>query len=197
MNASKLNSMLVNWTMNNSGIEYRDYLGMSAIGDCRLKLYTRMIQGQRFNLQDHLFCYEGYLAERDIIERLRSLDASALGPSQEFSDFGGRFQGHTDGSWDGDLLEVKSVAKTEWLPTTDRIAAKHYWQVQIYMMYGRYEETKMIYKARDTGQMRVVHIKRNHRVGEMARIKAQEILEAVDHRRPPECDCGRCINSNQ
>lgn len=192
MYASELHAKLMNWTMLNSGIEHRDYLGMSAIGECRRALYTRMIQGRRFEAQDHLYCYQGYLFERDIIERLRSVDASRLGPSREFSDFGGRFQGHSDGEWDGDLLEIKSVGSESHLPVA-RIGRRHYWQVQTYLHYGRYDECKMIYVARDTGRIRVLHIRRNYRVGEMARIKAQEILEAVDHRVAPECECGRCV----
>lgn len=114
-----------------------------------------------------------------------------LGPSEEFVDFGGRFKGHSDGSWDGDLLEIKSTI-AEKLPLNGMLPDQYYWQVQAYLHYGNYREAKVIYVARDTGEFRVIYVGRNDRIGEMVRQKAAMILEAVDLGQPPICECGRC-----
>jgi len=187
-----LQDQIIRWTMQNSGAESRDYLGMSAIGQCPRRLYTEQVRGKPWNVQGHFYCYLGYLFERDMLARLKSLDPGAIGSPQEFSDFGGRFQGHSDGSWRGDLLEIKSTT-TEKLPEGRmRIPKVHYWQVQTYMHYGHFNRAIVIYIARDTGQLRVIEIRRNEQIGELARLKAASILEAVDLGSPPDCECGWC-----
>lgn len=196
VSARELEQQLLNWTMANSGAEHRDYLGMSQIGHCPRKLYDQLRQGREWTQQSHLYCYQGYLHERDILARLAALDAGKLGPPQAFSDFGGRFQGHSDGSWAGHLLEIKSTI--DWELPNGRVSQWHYWQVQTYMRYGGFARALMIYVARDTGRLRVLAIPRNEKIGELARLKAGEILEAVDHQQPPDCECGWCHkNRNQ
>ena len=190
MQASELGKRLLNYTISHSGAETRGYLGMSAIGQCPRKLYLDMVQGREWTTQSHLFCYLGYLFEQSVLERLRAMKPDLLGPSREFSDFGGRFMGHSDGSWDGDLLEIKSITASRF--PGGRISNGHYWQVQTYMRYGGYKRANVIYVARDTGEIRVIEVRFNSRIAELARLKAGSILEAVDRREPPECECGWC-----
>jgi hypothetical protein len=192
--ALDLKCQLLNWTMANSGAECRTYLGMSSIGECPLRLYNNLVHGRDWSVGQHLMCYLGYLHERDILARLAALNGSQLGPSREFSDFGGRFQGHSDGEWAGDLLEIKSTMAEVLghIQQRGRIPRRHFWQVQTYMFYGRYACALVVYVARDTGDLYVAQIRRLDHIGEEARLKASAILEAVDHRQPPTCECGRC-----
>jgi hypothetical protein len=194
VNPVQLKDLLLDWTVANSGAEERNYLGMSAIGRCPRQLYDQMVGARTWNLQGHQLCYLGYLFERDVLARLQAINADLLGGPREFSDFGGRFQGHSDGEWDGDLLEIKSTtAETvREIKETRRVPHDHYWQVQTYMHYGNYRRATVIYVARDRGDVYVASVPRNHRVGERARLKAATILEAVDHRQPPEGECGYC-----
>ena len=191
MKPGELHKKLLLQTTANSGLEVRSYLGMSRIGACSRKLYREMYQGRSWTTQDHLYCHLGYLFEQSILDRLKAIDPDLLGPSREFKDFADRFKGHSDGSWDGDLLEIKSVVDTK-MPTNGRVPHLHFWQVQTYMKYGGYKKAQIIYVARDTGNLNVVPVRFNEKIAEMACLKAATILEAVDNRQIPECECGWC-----
>jgi hypothetical protein len=192
MQAEMLGKQLLNFTIAHSGAETRGYLGMSAIGQCPARLYREIVQGREWTTQSHLYCYVGYLFEQSVIERLKVMSPALLGPSREFSDFHGRFMGHSDGSFDGDLLEIKSITATKMAEIDGHIPHNHYWQVQTYMRYGGYKRAQVVYVTRDSGEMKVVEVRFNERVAELARLKAASILEAVDRREPPECECGWC-----
>lgn len=220
MEAIELKRGLLNWTLANSGAEHRDYLGMSAIGQCSLRLYKQMIYGREWSTSDHLYCERGYAEEQRTLMKLASLDGidisqlplfpyaafrarlneliarrqGCLGPDREFSDFGGRFQGHSDGSWEGDLLEIKSVTqgKLESIRGSGKLPRENYQQVQCMLHYGRYQRALVIYVARDTGDQFVLTVRYSEQVGEALKLKATTILEAVDHRVAPECECGWC-----
>jgi hypothetical protein len=196
MQPEELGKQLLNYTVAHSGAETRGYLGMSAIGQCPHRLYREMTQGREWTTQSHLYCYVGYLFEQSVIDRLRALASDKLGDSREFSDFSGRFMGHSDGSWDGDLLEIKSITANKF-PVDGHIPHNHYWQAQTYMRYGGYKRAQVVYVARDTGEMKVVEVRFNERTAELARLKAASILEAVDRREPPECECGWCGGNGQ
>ncbi len=215
---ANLQTQLVNWTMTHCGVEHREYLGMHSIGRCPLKLYRQLIYGRQWTTEDRLMMEGGYLEEQRILLKLASLDGidvsqlplfpydafrarlngliaqrkGRLGPNEAFSDFGGRFQGHSDGSWDGHLLEIKSVIAARLPVRGGRIPNNHYWQIQAYMYYGQYRRAIVIYVARDTRQMRVLNVPYSEKVAELARIKAGEVLEAVERKQPPECMCGYC-----
>jgi hypothetical protein len=220
MEAIELKRMFLNWALANSGAEHRDYLGMSAIGQCPLRLYKQMVQGREWSTKDHLYCERGYAEEQRALMKLAALDGidisrlplypyaafrarlneliaerqGCLGPNREFVDFGGRFQGHSDGSWDGDLLEIKSVTqpKLEAIRADGRLPGENYYQVQCMMHYGGYSRAMMVYVARDTGEMQMMLARRNERAGEAMRLKAATVLEAVEHKTPPECECRWC-----
>lgn len=220
MQAPPLESKLLNFTLANAGVEHRDYLGMSAIGRCPLSLYREMIQGRQWTTQGRLYCERGYAEEQRILVKLAALDGldvtklplfpfkafrdqldamlksrpkpGDLGPSEIFSDFGGMFQGHSDGSWEDTLLEIKSTMSAKLPVNGGQIMHGHFWQAQCYMYYSGYRWATMIYVARDTGEIRVARVRYNERRAEMCRIRAAEVLEALERKRPPECVCGRC-----
>lgn len=220
MEAVELGRGLLNWTLANSGAEHRDYLGMSAIGQCPLKLYRQLVRGREWSTRDHLYCELGYAAEQRVLMKMAALDGidisrlplfpyaafratlhqlieerrGCLGPGREWSDFGGKFQGHSDGEWDGDLLEIKSVTreKLEGIRASGRLPSENYQQIQCMMRYGNYRRALAVYVARDTGEQFVLQVRRNDEVGDALRLKAATILEAVEQRTPPECECNWC-----
>lgn len=218
MEASELGRRLLNYTVANSGAEHRSYLGMSAIGHCPLKLYRELVYGRVWNTQQHLYCERGYAAEQRILLKLAGLAGlettrlpgypfaafraalddltrqagGPLGPAETFSDMGGRFVGHTDGSWEGDLLEIKSTSGYKLAQLGEKVSPNHYWQAQAYMRYGGYRRTLFVYLAVDTNQVKIVPVRFNERLAEAVRLKAATILEAVERREPPDCECGRC-----
>ena len=220
MEARDLKYSLLNWTYANSGIERRTYLGMSKIGHCSLRLYKEMIYGREATARDHLYCERGYAEEQRILMKLAAIDGidiaqlplfpyaafrarlneliavrqGCLGPDREFSDFGGRFQGHSDGSWEGDLLEIKSVGadKFDRIRQGSRLPSENYYQVQCYLHYGGYNRALVFYINRDTGDIYTRTIYYQEHIGEMLHLKAATILEHVDYRQPPPCDCGLC-----
>ncbi len=174
----------------------RDYLGMSAIGQCPRKLYNDLAKGRRRPKDRGIrYCHEGYLHERDVIERLEAAGVPVLNQQRELvAGFDERFRGHIDGEVDGDLLEIKSVEDYDAL---DNIRDKgprsrDRAQVQMYMRYGGYDRALIVYKVRANGELWVAWLRRNDLAGEELERKAHEVLEAVDAGEVPECECGRC-----
>lgn len=220
MEARDLKYAFLNWSCANSGIERRAYLGMSKIGQCSLRLYQEMIYGREVTTRDHLYCERGYAEEQRFLMKLAAIDGldiaqlplfpyaafrarlneliaargGSLGPDREFSDFGGRFQGHTDGSWDGDLVEIKSVSaeKFDRIRQGNRLPSENFSQVQCYLRYGNYRRALVFYVNRDTGDLYTRTIYYQEHIGDMLYLKAATILEHVEYQQPPPCDCGRC-----
>lgn len=192
--ANDLRKQLLNWTLTHSGAEFRDYLGMSRIAECPRLLYDELLYGRDWSTAAHLLCYQGYLHERDVLARLQAMNGHQLGPGRQFSDFGGRFRGHSDAEWDGDLLEIKSTVSQDLdrIRENKHLSVRHFWQIQTYMHYGRYARALVVYVARDTGYLYVAQIRYLEHIAERARLKASVILEAIDHKEPPDCECGHC-----
>ncbi len=193
MHPAKLRNRLVEYTIQHSGyINHRGYLGMSRIAECPRALYFEVIEGKAANERHHLICHIGYLLERDLVSRL-----SALGlyrPGRELRAFDGRFIGHTDGEMDGDLLEIKTTTqeKLNEIRRTGRIPRRHFLQVQTYMNHGGYRRANVVYLARDTGDIWVDNIAFSKETAIRCDKKAMRILDAIDRREPPACECGRC-----
>ena len=194
MEAIDLKRRIVEWTLANAHIEERNYLGMSAIGHCPSSLFRDMLYGRGpASYQLKMFSYLGYLFEDDMKRRLAGIDASLLGAAQAFSEFGGRYQGHTDGEWDGDLFDVKSTTSDKITKTRQSgVPPSHYWQAQAYMQAGGYDRELIIYVARDDGTVYVHEVQRSQRDGRHVMDKVEHILQAVEANRPPACECGRC-----
>lgn len=194
MRPNTLKELLIGWTLDNSGTEKRKYLGMSSIGDCPAKLYRNYVNGggdAPYRLK--MYSYLGYLFEADIKRRLAGINANMLGDGGEFLDFGGAFQGHSDGTWDGDLLEIKSTTQ-EYVDRTIREGPplRHIYQVQAYLEYAGLEWANIIYVARDTGDIEVQPVRREPALAAKVKEKAATILDAAEKMQPPKCTCGYC-----
>lgn len=197
MNQDQILHALMQHLREHSGFETdRNYLGMSAIGQCPRRLYDAFVNGQEPTMDIHRMCYIGYLFERDA--RQRMTEAGLYRPprvAELIAPFDERFRGHADGETiDGDLLELKSVSE-EGL---ERVAAKgrgkveHWLQVQTYMRYGPWQNAVIVYISRDSFRHFIVSALKDTHVGEKMEHKAKTVLAAIDARRPPACECGRC-----
>jgi len=202
MNANQIGDALMKWTIEHSGLENRGYLGMSRIDECPLVLYREMLNGRRDgSWHAHLMCYAGYLWERDIKARLQAVGLYVPGSECELvADWDARFRGHTDGTIEGRLLEIKSThaEKLMRIRSERRLPHQHFSQVQCYMHHGGFAEAIVVYVARDTGELWVTSSHAQERVGLSLDEKARGVLAAVDAwgtsgAKAPECTCGRCV----
>ena len=114
---------------------------MSAIHECSLELYERMIAPRQWTEEGRLMCHLGYMWEKEIKHRLFSLGLYSPGSEREVkADFDQRFLGHTDGEIIGEaaLLEIKSVTaeKLSRIVLDNRALRAHFEQCQCYMKWG-------------------------------------------------------------
>jgi len=186
--------LLLNRTLNEH--EDRRYLGMSAIGKCARFLYGELVNGREApSEKSKRYFHEGYLHERDVIERIAEVGVAVEHHNRELiAPFDDRFRGHIDGEIEGDLLEIKSVDDERFCRVMDsgRPFEEHMDQVQMYMRYGGYVRALLVYKCRNTGDVLVKKIERDERRGSALEQKAMAILAAVDAGEPPACTCGHC-----
>jgi len=177
--------------------EERTYLGMSSIGRCPRWLYHEMVNGRATpNHRLVRLFHEGYLHERDLLERMKQ--AGYVVESSQFelvAPFDFRFRGHIDGILDGTLLEIKSVDDDRFHVVQELGAlAEHRAQCQCYMRYGSFRDALLIYKQRSTGELYMVCLRYDEQESRLLEAKAKLILKAVDGKGPlPACSCGRCL----
>jgi hypothetical protein len=190
MKAADLERILIDWTVRNSGYdEHRNYIGLSGIGDCSLMIYRRFFNHTGASVESHLKTRYAYEIEENIKQRLRGM--GIYSPSKEISIYDGLVQGHTDGEINSDLLEIKTVPLTEHIPRGE-IPRRSFWQSQAYMLYGKYSWCLIIYFARDYGAFKVFELRRDLGVGDRIMAKVDALVEFVQTKIPPPCDCGRC-----
>lgn len=191
-NPSEIEKLLIQWSVKNSGYdEHRDYIGLSTIGDCPCLIYNRYFNRTGISTAEHLKTRYAYEIERLIKERLQQI--GLYSPGKEISIHGGLVRGHTDGKIGGSLLEIKTLPRTEYLPTSPmHISTKIYWQIQAYMLYGGYSVTTLIYFARDDGQFKVMVVSRDESLQSQIDQKIVSLVEAVQKQNPPACECGKC-----
>jgi len=196
MDIQGIQDSLVRYTVEHSGPQMRDYLGMSRIADCPLALYREMMGQRIIDVPTHLRFYAGYLWERDVKARLQAVGLYAPGSERELiAGWDARFRGHTDGQIDGALLEIKSThsGRLDYIRSTRRIPRAHFYQVQCYLRHGGLPGAVLVYVARDTGALWVHAVDPVQTVAENLDVKARRVLAAVDARTPPACECGRCL----
>jgi hypothetical protein len=191
MISKELEQKLIQWSAVNSGYdEHRPYIGLSGIGDCSLVIYRRFFNQTGASTESRLKTRYAYEVEENIKQRLMAL--GLYSPGKEISIYDGLVQGHTDGEFNRDLLEIKTVPLTEHIPRDNEIPRKPYWQSQAYMLYGHYTRSIMIYFARDYGILRVFEISRSSAMGDRISSKVDALVESVRAKVSPPCDCGRC-----
>lgn len=199
MNASELEHQIENYITNHSGLDQRrDYLGMSKIGNCPLVSYREYFDGITLSEQTHRMCYTGYEQETNILVMLVGMGIAKLvsdDRKEVVAKFDPRLRGHIDAlTCEDDLLEVKSVSlrKFSQIAESRRALGKHYVQVQLYMLYGNWTKTFMVYRCRETYEHLVLQIPFRATMAHTFQDKARKLLAHIDSQVPPLCECGKC-----
>lgn len=194
----------------------RDYIGLSGISKCSLVLYREYTTGKRpHDESGHRNCKRGYALEgivKDLLISQKMLKVADGYPIRRGKDFltgyereivvpfDARVKGHTDGEFvDGDLLEIKSMpqSKLDAITQQNRIPAAAYWQVQAYMHFGGYRAAQVVALASDTFEHRVFLIAKNEIIIRQIESKLHMLLDAIDQKVQPPCECGRCFNGRK
>jgi len=195
MEVQELRRGVERWTWEHSGWEERGYLGMSQIWRCPAELYDFLVDGRgKPGGRQARYCYEGYLHQRDMMARLEGMEVLNGSGRELAAEWDERFRGHTEGELeDGTLLEVKSVSTERFAVVKERkrAAQSHYEQVQMYMLYGGYEEAVVVYKCRETGEVWPIKVWAHEPTQRRLEDKARAVLAAVDVGERPVCGCGR------
>jgi len=180
-----------------SGLEAsRNYLGMSQVVKCARQAYDRFMDGTN-DMSDfhHRMCYVGYLFEGDVLRRLLDMQIARLNRRELVAAFDDRLRGHIDGitAW-GDLLEIKSVtgSKFELVSGQNRALHEHNDQVQLYMRYGGFKFAWIVYVCRETFEHKVIRVRYDQVRSNILEAKALKILDAIDKKERPACECGYC-----
>ena len=179
-----------------SGLDVmRRYLGISQVVKCARQAYDNFMDGSETSDFHHRMCYVGYLFERDVLQRMREMKIARLDRREVVSGFDDRLRGHIDGTtvW-GDLLEIKSVSssKFELVESQNRALFEHNDQVQLYMRYGGWKYTWIVYVCRETFEHKVIRVRYDEMRALGLENKARMILKAIDAGERPKCECGYC-----
>lgn len=195
--ASELNAQVQAYINRHSNYDVRrDYLGMSGIGRCPRELYDKFLDPKPPTDEHYRGCYLGYLWEDETKAILEG--AKIYRPDSErelVAPFDSRFVGHTDGeTTSGELLEIKSVTarNLDRVKADGRIKREHFYQVQTYMRYGNYRNALVTLVCRDPMEFHFVMVPAVSAVGEQMERKARAILQAIDARERPACECNYC-----
>lgn len=187
-----LETRLIDWTKHHGRLDqHRSYIGLSKIGDCPLVNYRMYFSpnGFRDDAEQLMKFYIGYASEDDVVLRLKGLGEYRAGV--QISMFDGLIQGHTDGSFEGRLVEIKSVGLDAWIPN-GRLPHKVWWQVQAYLRYTSFQKAYVIYLARETGRLRVFDVAADEEMGRRIHNRVLDLVRAIEWKREPACECGRC-----
>lgn len=165
--------------------ERKGKLSMSTLYLPIEELLKRYQEGHIVDDKTKLKLFQGTHAEIGVRNRLRCLAFANMWkyePPTEISAFEGRLTGHIDGVLGGHLIEIKTVPSAsalEDIRTTNRVPNKVFWQVNAYMLWGRYPDCYVIYETRAEGEICIVEVRPNRRIQEEMREKAQKLLQLV------------------
>jgi hypothetical protein len=197
MDTGTFESNIKYWLRKNSGLEEnRGYLGISQAGKCPRATYELLVNGnQAMSDFNHQMCYAGYLFERDALARLIEMRLAKEAKIELVCPKEARIRGHVDGvTFWGDLLEIKSVTvkKFERVCQSKSALWEHIDQVQLYMKYGGWRTTWVIYICRETFEHKVMRVQYDLERAERLEAKMLGILAAWEKKEPPACVCGYC-----
>jgi hypothetical protein len=196
MNSTKLHNAITQQIAIRSGLDqHRNYLGISKIGDCPRHAVLEYLHGVRLTEDAHRMCFAGYEQEASVIELLAQIKLAYASGQEVIAPFDSRFRGHIHAlTVDGDLVEIKSVSvdKYQKVLIDRQVLRKHYMQVQLYMRYGGWQRTHIIYRCRETYEHIVICVPYAESKAEKYEQKAKMMLSFIDRKEIPPCECGRC-----
>jgi len=191
MNTREMDRLFIEWTAENSGYdEHRNYIGLSTIADCPREIYRRYFDSTPASVSSRLKTRASYEIEENLKNRFRKM--GVYGEGIEISLYNGLVKGHTDGEIWGRLLDIKTVPLTEHLPRDNNLPSKVFWQIQAYMFFGGWEDSVVLYFARDFGVHKFFYVRYHESMGKKIETKLTGILRDIEPATPSQCECGRC-----
>ena len=94
----------------------------------------------------------------------------------------GRLTGHTDGSIDGTVVEIKTVPNAEILAnmiTRGKVPYKVFSQVSAYCLWGGYVKGLVIYETRAEGRLWITEVFPGRRIQDELKQTAEEVLRLM------------------
>ncbi len=183
-----LKDKLVDETVRLCGHEERK--GQLSMSWLHLPIETIVDQVRNGHHQDDctkLKLYQGTHAEKGMRERLNlvcQVNNWSWGPPEVLTAYEGRLTGHTDGSINGCLMEIKTVPDVEALAqikATGKVPFKVFSQMNAYLLWGKFDETAFaIYETRKEGEIWVLRVTANPRVQDELQQKAEQVLAIID-----------------
>lgn len=154
--------ILINYTCDHSNFEQkRDYISMSNAILSVEELLSQFYSGYTADETQLLKCYKGYQMEKDLLYRLGETFKDEVKFKIEVKAFDGLVQGHPDFSFEDFPGDCKSILKDEWIPETNKIPQKIYWQMQSYMLYMKKNKAVLIFESRESGIIKDIWINQN------------------------------------
>lgn len=187
--ANKINQYM---QANSNFDERRNYLGISHVAGCPRRAYFNYINGMEINGNTYRMSFAGYENEKSVRDmlggELESIGLEVVAP------FDNRLRGHIDGAMRNTMIEIKSVTvkRFEKVREAGKALPEHFEQCQLYMRYGNFQLTFIIYRCRETYEHLVLYVPYVPSVAEKMEHKAKRILLAIDDKKAPACECGYC-----
>ena len=214
MQARDLNRSLAAWMRDparDKNYEYRNYLGMSGIGNCPRQQYFRYLDPEPADDRMLWYAWAGYTYEAAILDLMVGAGIEFhpdTGQHELIAKYDPRLRGHIDHLLkDRTLIEIKSVYWDKYLRIREqgRPEHSHFDQVQMYLNHGEFPRAVIIYTPRniphDEWEKRhrgdflsfwTYDVYRDEPRMQALDEKAKMILAAIDRGEPPECTCRYC-----
>lgn len=170
--------------------ERAHYIGMSAITACGRLIWMSFHRpgmlkynvDQRAFEGGRIFDY-GHIVEDYTLQALQCSGAIVKDTQTKFSDFDGKFAGHCDCSIDDlHIAEIKSMNQASFDRFQSGGTANEFWgyyvQSNLYVHYGKFEDSVLIASNKNRGQMDCERIKFDYSVVDFHRSKAENIITA-------------------
>src|SRR3972149_10017116 len=160
MNALDVQNKINEYIIENSGWEpTRQYLSISHVSGCPLRAVREYRDGFSIDSNTHRMCFAGYEQEKSIREMLIKTGVITQVGIEVVAPFDARLRGHVDGvSGTTALIEIKSISTRKWekLIRDNRAFYEHFTQCQLYMLYGGWKETVIVYRNRETYEHKTI-----------------------------------------
>lgn len=170
-----------------------DYIGLSRIGACSRQIVTEYFGGREMSEAELLKRHNNYRVELDIKKRLMDQFGDDVKFGAYVSGYNGLVKGHPHFWFCGMPGYIKSVVLDKWLPQK-RLPRRVQYQMQGYMHYSQTALALVIYESRESGRIEVYCVEMDREMGDEIDRKVAYLIDCVNERRIPECDCGRCKN---
>ena len=192
MNAKEMRARLLEFTQQNcESFNRSGILDMSRLGECPRKLAWEMMNHRSMSDDLKMRLYKVVQMETELIARLTTILGKSFSAPKVITALDKWVVGITSGQCDSTVIKIKSVPEDEALPN-GRAPNNHYWATQGLMHFGHFKNCILIYESRTSGRIQTYDHIYSPQIGLQCQQKAEQIIRAVNAKRLPECQCGRC-----